>query len=166
MTRNPKMKLLFVVFSVFVGNEVKKGRSNSTPSLRLGKFRTKLQQQKRCFSPIKSLPVKISKRASTPRRLPRSGFLCGRRFPFLPARCPVPGGRAPAAQQPGPHRRRERLRDNAELGMLGMLGQRLLSAQLAHALKGSPLRLHRRQEVACKGRIFSTVHRELNLYEQ
>ncbi|XP_029073887.1 disks large-associated protein 1 [Monodon monoceros] len=79
----------------------------------------------------------ISKRASPSRRLSCSGFLCGRRLLFLPARCPVPGGRAPAVQQPGPHRRRERLWDNTELGMLvlGKIRTAVGSAQLLMAQK-------------------------------
>ena len=154
MTTNPKMKLLFIVFSVFVGNEVRKGRSNSTPSLRLGKFRTKLQQQKHCFSPIKSLPVKISKRASPPSEAPPLWLSLWALSPLPSCAVPSAGWPGSAAQLPGPHRRRGRLWDNAELGMPGMLGPRLLSAQLARPLKGSPLRLHRRQEVACNGEDF------------
>ena len=125
-----------------MGNEVKKRRSNSTLSLRHGKVRTKLQQQKRCFSPIKSVPapVKSFKWTRASRGPPALFFSVA--SAISPSFLPSGGGGWPGSSRAVPTRRSECLWDNLELGMLrdaqGCSGQRLHPAQLAHCWKVLP----------------------------
>lgn len=136
-------------------NEVEKGRPDSTLSLRLCTPITK-PQQNHCFSPILCLPVRISEQAQCTLRSARSGFLWASRVPSpLPSR---QGGRVETCLVAGlqqcscalvPTGWRESLRTMQTWGPLAV--ERPAPSQHARRLKGSRLRLHRRQEVACKG---------------
>lgn len=156
--------------SDFVGNEVKRGKPNFILSLWHRKFRTtKLQQLKRCFGPIKSLPVTMSEW-----QVPVGGsplwLSPWAPAPFIPhpeGEWELLGGQAAARSWAGPHSPAEgkppRQRVSPGCSMQG--APPCLNSPISG--EGSCLQLSGRQEVACRGgKVFNTVYRELNLYER